>query len=108
KRTQERAVPLVEVDAAIPPALSDIVGRCLERDPAARFASIQELVEELEVWQGKRTSSGRSLVAPRPPVETVSPVAAKRLPWKWVAAGIAALVLAVGTYFGVHLWSRSS
>ncbi len=56
KRTQERAVPLVEVDAAIPPTLSDIVGRCLERDPAARFASIQELVEELEVWQGKRTS----------------------------------------------------
>ena len=33
KRTQERAVPLVEVDAAIPPALSNIVSKCLERDP---------------------------------------------------------------------------
>ena len=35
KRTQERAVPLVDVDAAVPPALSEIVSKCLERDPDA-------------------------------------------------------------------------
>ena len=58
KRTQERAVPLSEVDATIPPELSAIVGKCLERDPAARFASMQELIDELEIWQGKKRRVG--------------------------------------------------
>src|SRR5208283_1628144 len=108
KRTQERAVPLTEVDAAIPPTLSNIVGKCLERDPAARFASIQELVEELEVWQGKRASSGRSLVALQPTIQTVAPGAGKRFPWKWAAVGAAAAVLAAGAYLGVRNGTRSA
>src|SRR5664279_5065271 len=54
KRTQERAVPLVEVDAAIPPVLSEIVGKCLEREPEARFSSVDELAEALLSWQGRK------------------------------------------------------
>src|SRR5208283_986898 len=105
KRTQERAVPLLEVDATIPPVLSDIVGKCLERDPAARFASTQELVEELEAWQGKRASSGRPLAALQPAIQTVSP---KRFPWKWIAVGAAAVVLAAGAYLVVHKGNPSA
>ena len=64
KRTQEPAVPLLDVDASIPPVLSNVVGKCLERDPNARFTSLQQLVDELEIWQGKRPRSGRSIIAP--------------------------------------------
>ena len=39
KRTQERAVPLSDVDPTIPPALSAIVGKCLERDRNARYST---------------------------------------------------------------------
>ncbi len=102
KRTQERAIPVSNIDAHIPEALSGIVSKCLERDPAARFASIQELAEEIEVWQGKRTPSGRSIVAPQRGTETVAFHAEKRFPWKWLGTGIVALVLTVGTYFGVR------
>ena len=98
KRTQEHAVPLTEVDAAIPLELSQIVGKCLERDPAARFASMQELIDEIEIWQGKKRRSGESLIAPPIP----KPVPAKPFPVKWIAAGVAAVVLAVGAYLIVH------
>ena len=72
KRTQERAVPLAEVDSTIPEALSHVVGKCLERDPNDRFASVQELIDELEIWQGKKSrGSGASFATaeqarPRP------------------------------------------
>src|SRR5271165_3716638 len=96
KRTQERAVPLAEVDSAIPPELSLIVGKCLEPDPAARFASMQELIDEIEIWQGKKRRTGQSAIAPPLP----KPVPAKRFPLKWLAGGGAAVVvLAAATYF---------
>jgi len=99
KRTQERAVPLAEVDSTIPPELSLIVGKCLEPDPAARFASMQELIDEIEIWQGKKRRTGQSVIAPPLP----KPAPAKRFPLKWLAAGGAAVVvLAAGTYFAVR------
>jgi len=101
KRTQERAIPVSNIDAHIPEALSGIVSKCLERDPAARFASIRELAEEIEVWQGKRTPSGRSIVALRA-TETVAFHAQKRFSRTWLGTGIVALMLTVGTYFGVR------
>jgi len=61
KRTRERATPVSDVDRQIPGALSGIVSKCLEQDPTARFASIQELAEEIAVWQGgERRRAARS------------------------------------------------
>ncbi len=99
KRTQEPAVPLVDVDTSIPPVLSSVVSKCLERDPNARFASLQQLIDELEIWQGKKSRSGQSVLA-----SYVAPSAAsgKRVPWKWAALGILAAVLAVGTGLGIR------
>jgi len=98
KRTQEQAVPLTEVDPTIPPELSAIVGKCLECDPAARFASVQELIDEIEIWQGKKRRVGQSILdRPLP-----KPVAAKPLPLKWIAVGVAAVALSAGTYLVIH------
>jgi eukaryotic-like serine/threonine-protein kinase len=98
KRTQEQAVPLTDVDPTIPPELSAIVGKCLERDPDARFASIQELIDEIEIWQGKKRRVGQSILdRPLPKV-----VAAKGFPLKWIAVGVAAVALSAGTYFVIQ------
>jgi eukaryotic-like serine/threonine-protein kinase len=109
KRTQEQVVPLVEVDSSIPAAISQIVCQCLERDPQQRFASVEELSDALEVWQGKkprgaqssptRTAGSRIAVAPPP---------AKLSPVKWIAIGIAALVLVAGAVVGTHSWKSGS
>ncbi len=106
KRTQERAVPLAEVDATIPPALSHVVSTCLERNPEERYPSVQDLIDELEIWQGKKTRSGTSFtrtVAARP-----VPAPAKSFPMKWVAIGAVALVLAVGAIAGWRYKSHGS
>jgi serine/threonine protein kinase/tetratricopeptide (TPR) repeat protein len=52
KRTQERVVPVSELDSSVPAELSQIVGRCLERDVALRYQSASELLADLELWMG--------------------------------------------------------
>ncbi len=52
KRTQERVVPVSEFDKSVPPELSQIVSRCLERDLALRYQSASELLADLELWSG--------------------------------------------------------
>src|SRR5438874_1735127 len=76
--------------------LETICAKCLEIEPHARYHSAGELAEDLERWLG-----GHSIVA-RP----VSPPV--RL-WRWsrrnpTFAGMAALLLALGTAVGVLTW----
>jgi tetratricopeptide (TPR) repeat protein len=51
KRTREAAVPISQIDSSVPKSLSLIVARCLERDPNQRYASAQELLDQLDAWQ---------------------------------------------------------
>ena len=53
KRTQQRAVSLIDVDRNIPVALSNIVAKCLEKDPVNRYQNAEELDADLRAWQGK-------------------------------------------------------
>jgi Flp pilus assembly protein TadD len=88
KRNQERALPVAELDASIPKGLSDIVSRCLERDLNLRYQSAQEILADLDAWQGKRPISASVVMpVPAPP---------RAVPWKWIAVA-AALLLLVGT-----------
>jgi tetratricopeptide (TPR) repeat protein/predicted Ser/Thr protein kinase len=57
KRTQQRAIPVSDIDRKVPGVLSNIVSKCLEREPALRYQSADELVADLHAWQGKRGSS---------------------------------------------------
>jgi len=88
KRNQERALPAAELDASIPKGLSDIVSKCLERDLNLRYQSAQEILTDLDAWQGKRPISA-SVVMPEPPPK-------RAVPWKWIAAGTLAVAVAIG------------
>src|SRR5205807_9096553 len=48
-------------DQTIPKPLTNIVSKCLERDPALRYASAAELVGDLEAWQGKGVAPATTL-----------------------------------------------
>ena len=77
--------------------LETICAKCLEREPSARYRSAGALAEDLERWL-----EGRHIVA-RP----VSPAARA---WRWtrrnpVIAGMAALLLALGSTVGVMVWN---
>lgn len=51
KRTQQRAVPLSEVDKNIPGTLSNIIAKCLEKDPEHRYQKLDELEADLRSWK---------------------------------------------------------
>jgi serine/threonine protein kinase/Tfp pilus assembly protein PilF len=90
RRTQERAVSIHDFDRNIPDALSYIVSRCLERDPATRYQSAAELLAHLQAWQGKRTAGAIAFQSVRPWGQTV--------PWPKIGGIAAVLVLAVSGY----------
>src|SRR5215472_9346868 len=117
KRTQERAVPLSQVDPTIPPELSLITAKCLERDRNLRYNTVQELIDDLDTFEGRpsrsstpgqsalRTSAFKEqtgVAQSQVGIEAVQPP--KKLPVKWVTIGVAALLLAVGG--GVLLKSK--
>ena len=77
--------------------LETICAKCLEREPGARYRSAGALAEDLERWL-----EGRHIVA-RP----VSPAARA---WRWtrrnpVVAGMAALLMVLGSTVGVMIWN---
>jgi serine/threonine protein kinase/tetratricopeptide (TPR) repeat protein len=96
KRTQERAVPVFDVDNTVPRALSTIVSKCLERDPNQRFHSAMDLLRQLEAWQGNPNITPSTLVEVAPPAPRsvqISLTLPGRRGWIWVAAAVAVLIL---------------
>jgi eukaryotic-like serine/threonine-protein kinase len=89
KRMQEKAKPLCEVDPAIPKALSDIVAKAMEIEPANRFATAGEMAQQLELWLGP--SAGTSVI--------YVPAPHKRAYWKWVSAVLAGSLVLAGVAF---------
>jgi serine/threonine protein kinase/tetratricopeptide (TPR) repeat protein len=90
KRNQERAIPAVEMDPSIAKGLSDIVAKCLERDLNQRYQSVQEILNDLDAWQGKRPVSASLISAPFPTSKKTLPL------WMWATAVLAILVAAAG------------
>ena len=90
RRTQERARPISELDSTVPLALSNVVSRCLEREPDARYPSAKALLADLEAWQGNRTAGAIAFPSVKPWGQTV--------PWPWLGGILAAIVLVVVGY----------
>jgi serine/threonine protein kinase/tetratricopeptide (TPR) repeat protein len=107
KRTQERVVPVSDLDDTIPAPVSAIVSRCLERDLDARYQSAADLLADLDAWQGQRPISQAPLL---PSAIGESPRGESRIPrafnrWMLVGSGVLALILALG--IGVYLFFRA-
>src|SRR5260370_21565937 len=93
KRTQERAVPVSEHDETIPRPLTNLVSKCLERDPGLRYPSAAEILRDLDVWQGKGAAATLSFYA------SVKPWG-QSLPWPMLTVIATVLILAsVGYVF---------
>jgi len=90
-RNQERAVPVAQLDSSVPEALSDIVSKCLERQLENRYQNVQEILHDLEAFQGARPT----LASVSLPAVVAAPSKAA-FPWKWVGIGSLALLLVGG------------
>jgi len=63
KRTREDAQSASDVEITVPKTLSAIVSRCLEREPANRYHSAVELLQQLTTWEANPNISAESLSA---------------------------------------------
>jgi serine/threonine protein kinase/tetratricopeptide (TPR) repeat protein len=100
RRNQERAIPAAELDSSIPKGLSDIVSKCLERDVHHRYQTAQEILSDLDAWQGSRPIQA-SIPAIMPPVRRV-------FPWKWSAVGALALAVMAGGWILITKFKPSA
>ena len=92
KRTQQRAVPLADVDKNIPGKLSNIVAKCLEKDPANRYQSAEELDADLRAWQGRSGGTKVSASSMRLRMNRI-----RELPWPRLAVtGVLIVAIAAG------------
>jgi serine/threonine protein kinase len=60
----EDVVPLQDVAPWIDPGLARAVHRCLERDPRARYARVEELMDALEPYATRTVPLARSMLVP--------------------------------------------
>jgi tetratricopeptide (TPR) repeat protein len=90
KRTHERALPASSHSSAIPRALSDIVGKCLEPKLEDRYQHVSEILADLDAWQGGRAAATLHFPSSsRPWGQTI--------PWHWIGAVAALLVMVAVT-----------
>ena len=102
KRNSERAIPVSDHDGTIPRALSNIVGKCLERDPNLRYQTAGELLRDLEAWQDNGAAANLGF---QPAVEPWG----RTIHWPLVTGIAAAIVLMiVGYIFRKPLFSPSA
>ncbi len=85
-RSQQRAVPLSDIDKLIPGPLSNIVAKCLETDPALRYRNADALLADLRAWQGKSGNSRISASSARMRMNRL-----RNLPWPRV--GLTAILM---------------
>jgi serine/threonine protein kinase/tetratricopeptide (TPR) repeat protein len=97
QQAAEKPAPkLRSVAPALDRDLEIICAKCLEREPTARYSSAGELAEDLERW-----------LADRPIVARPVSVPARTYRWSRrnpAAAGMAVLLLALGTVIGIMTW----
>ncbi|HEV3510850.1 MAG TPA: serine/threonine-protein kinase, partial [Candidatus Sulfotelmatobacter sp.] len=91
KRTQERAVPVSDLDQTIPGRLSAVVSKCLESDPAMRYQTATEMLRDLEAWQGKVAGATLGFHTDVKPW-------AQTIPWPMLSTTVTLLVLAIAAY----------
>ena len=102
KRTQERAIPVSDHDGTIPQPLSNIVSKCLERDPKLRYQNAAELLHDLDAYSGKGAAANLRF---QPAVEPWG----RTIHWPLVTGIVTVLVLAiVGYVFRGPLFSPSA
>ncbi|HZZ40701.1 MAG TPA: tetratricopeptide repeat protein [Acidobacteriaceae bacterium] len=96
KRTRERATPISQLDATLPGALTEIIGRCLETDVEQRYKSVGEILKDLEQWREKTAAASLRFTANVP---------SQGISGRWLLAiggGILAIALAAGIPIAVR------
>ena len=90
---RENPPPLSSVNPAMPKQLDPIVEKLLAKDPAQRYASAEQLQEDLDHVD---LHASAPVLAPVVEKAVVTPPVVSRPKWPWVVAGVLVLLIACG------------
>jgi tetratricopeptide (TPR) repeat protein/predicted Ser/Thr protein kinase len=127
KRTQAPPPAPVELNAAIPKDVSDVVLKCLSADPAKRYQNAVELLSDLDILAAQYGTAGSSGsgslgaggTGPKSSALSVSqipqpPPAPPRLrqtedsvAWKWIALCVSAILIVLGAVYVLFLMKKA-
>jgi len=96
---------VLEISPEVPPLLSDVIHRCLHKDPDQRFQTIAEVRDTLvRLRQLSDSASSQTQITSTP--VSAPPAAARPASgtpaWLWPAVGAAAVVIVVGAWWGLR------
>jgi serine/threonine-protein kinase len=96
---------VLEISPEVPPLLSDVIHRCLHKDPDQRFQTIAEVRDTLVRLRQLADSASTQAPITSTPVST-PPAAARSTSgtpaWLWPAVGTAVVVIVVGAWWGLR------
>jgi serine/threonine-protein kinase len=87
KHVTEPALPVTQHRATVPPGLAGLIMRCLEKKPADRFQSADDMLDQLETLA--TTPSGGTTPTGTQPVQAIAPSGGRGLRLVGMVAGIA-------------------
>ena len=102
----QEPTPVQTLRPDVPDGLAAVIARCLEKDPAHRYASMAEVIDALDAVGSSGatpesisppptgSTGGLAVSARTPPVASASPSRAR-----WILGALALLVLAAGAWF---------
>lgn len=88
----EKPVKLRQIDPSIPENVEALVERCLEKDPARRFQTAEEVAAEVDRIRGVGQTSGAGAISPE---MVLTPQRRRRLILLGAVSGIGGLILLV-------------
>ncbi len=91
---------VTEINESLPRHLARIIQHCLEKDPEARYQSAKDVRNELKSLR-REVDSGEIATGSGPLPISAGTNHSRTFPWRWVAAGAAAVViLGAGWWIG--------
>jgi WD40 repeat protein len=93
--------PLTVADAALGPAVTALVEHCLEKEPAGRFQSAQDLAFNLDALRGRSDRASGATTSP-------AGVPSRRNRALVPLVAVAATMLVAGAFIGARLWSGAA
>src|SRR5262249_26490143 len=96
KRTRERPVPPIELDASIPLQANQIIMKCLEPIPESRYQSVKEILQDLDAFDPKKKAGAFDRVRLR----------AKRRSKSIALSAVVAAVVLIAAFAGFLLRDR--
>jgi formylglycine-generating enzyme required for sulfatase activity/cephalosporin-C deacetylase-like acetyl esterase/predicted Ser/Thr protein kinase len=107
KQRSERAPDPQQQNPRIPASLSRLILKCLEKEPAGRYQSAEDLVTELKKIEGHIAAAEKGASAKTPlPSKEITPRGVRYE--KYAIAAFAALVVLVLGFFAVRFFDHQS